>query len=273
MQRPSAQAPSPPALETLSSSPGAGLIIVHGLAEYAGRYREIAQTLADRGISTFAYDQYGHGDAPGPRTHVRRFSHFVADLQAITAATRARFPQLPLFLWGHSMGSIVATLAAADAADAYGGVITSSHSLDVFQRGRNPLRPAMRLAAWLAPRVRVPLGLDSTRISSDESVQRSYASDPRIAQTASLRLIYEFAAACQRCRTLAPQIRAPWLVVHGEADRIAPVSGSRTFFEMLGSSDKKLVTYPELRHEVHNERPADRARFIDLIAQWIKARS
>ena len=250
----------------------AGLIIVHGLAEYAGRYREIAAVLAERGISCFAYDQRGHGDAPGPRTHVARFEHFVHDLHAFGASVRGRFPHLPLFVWGHSMGSIVANLAAAKPDPWFIGIITSSHSLDVFRRGPDPLSPVTRLTAWIAPRVRVPLRLDSTRISSDEAVQRSYASDPRIPKDASLRLIVEFAAACARCREIAPQMRVPWLVVHGEDDRIAPVSGSRTLFELLGSTDKKLVTYPQLRHEVHNERPDDRARFIDLVAEWILAR-
>jgi alpha-beta hydrolase superfamily lysophospholipase len=65
----------------------------------------------------------------------------------------------------------------------------------------------------------------------------------------------------------------PWLVVHGESDEIAPVEGSRVLFDALQSQDKQLVIYPGLRHEVHNERPADRARFIDLISDWILKRA
>jgi alpha-beta hydrolase superfamily lysophospholipase len=266
------RARSLPGFETLSSIPVAGLVIVHGLAEYAARYREPAAVLAEGGISCFAYDQRGHGDGPGPQTHIRRFAQFVADLEAFTARVRARFPDLPLFLWGHSMGSVVATLAAARPNQPYIGVVTTSHSLEVFRRGPNPLSPVSRLMAWLAPRARMQLRLDGTRISGDEAVQRNYAEDPRIARTATLRLIVEFATACERCRAEAPRIRVPWLVVHGEADRIAPVSGSRTLFELLGSADKKLVTYPELRHEVHNERTDDRARFLALISEWILAR-
>jgi acylglycerol lipase len=64
----------------------------------------------------------------------------------------------------------------------------------------------------------------------------------------------------------------PWLVVHGEADAIAPVQGSRVLFDALRSQDKQLVIYPGLRHEVHNERPAERAKFIELLSGWILAR-
>jgi alpha-beta hydrolase superfamily lysophospholipase len=68
------------------------------------------------------------------------------------------------------------------------------------------------------------------------------------------------------------QLTLPWLVVHGEADAIAPVQGSRVLFESLQSQDKQLVIYPGLRHEVHNERSEERAKFIDLLSGWILER-
>lgn len=258
--------------ECLATQPRAELLIVHGLAEYAGRYRELATTLAARGISCFAYDQRGHGARPGTRTHVDRFDDFVDDLNLEAESLRRRAPELPLFVWGHSMGSIVTIGAVLSARHRWRGAITTSCSLEVFRRGPNPLNPLFRVASRLLPRIRVPLGLDSRKISTDEAVQRAYADDPLIPPTASLRLIVEFAAACERCRKGAGQLTLPWLVVHGEADAIAPVQGSRVLFDALHSQDKQLVIYPGLRHEVHNERPAERAKFIDLLSGWILAR-
>jgi alpha-beta hydrolase superfamily lysophospholipase len=258
--------------ECLATRPRAELLIVHGLAEYAQRYREIATTLAERGISCFAYDQRGHGSRPGTRTHVERFDDFVDDLNLAAESLRRRSFDLPLFVWGHSMGSIVVISAVLTARHRWRGAITSSNSLEVFRRGPNPLNPLLRLASRLLPRIRVPLGLDPRKISTDEAVQRAYAGDPLIPQTASLRLIVEFAAACERCRQGAAQLTLPWLVVHGEADAIAPVQGARVFFDALQSQDKRLVIYPGLRHEVQNERPAERAQFIDLLSGWILER-
>ncbi len=257
---------------THAATPVAALIIVHGLAEYAERYRGIATELAASGISTFAYDQRGHGEAPGTRTHVERFDRFVDDLNAVIAAVHAAHPSLPIFLWGHSMGTIVAILAAAQPHPAIRGVITTSNSLEIFRRGINPLNPFFRALSRLVPRLRVPLGLDATKISGDEAVQRAYANDPHIPSTASLRLIVEFAAACERARAAAPQIALPWLNVHGEADAIAPVAGSRVLHDLLGTRDKTLQIPPGLRHEVHNEVAAARAEFVRLIAGWMHAR-
>lgn len=259
--------------ECLAAQPRATLLIVHGLAEYAGRYRELAATLAGRGISCFAYDQRGHGARPGARTHVDRFDDFVDDLNLEAASLARRSPELPLFLWGHSMGSIVAIEAVLTARHRWRGAITSSCSLAVFRRGPNPLNPVFRLGSRLVPHIRIPLGLDSRKISTDATVQQAYASDPLIPPTASLRLIVEFAAACERSRKAAAELTLPWLVVHGEADAIAPAEGSRVLFESLRSQDKQLVIYPGLRHEVHNERPAERAKFIDLLSGWILARA
>ena len=257
----------------VAQQPRAALLIVHGLAEYAARYRDLAETLAGRGISCFAYDQRGHGTRPGTRTHVDRFEDFVDDLNLEAESLARRSPGLTLFVWGHSMGSIVAIGAVLTARHRWRGAITSSNSLEVFRRGPNPLNPLFRLAARVLPRVRVPLGLDARKISTDEAVQRAYADDPLIPPTASLRLIVEFAAACEHCRKGASQLTLPWLIVHGEADAIAPALGSRVLFDALQSQDKQLVIYPGLRHEVQNERPAERAKFIDLLSGWILQRA
>jgi alpha-beta hydrolase superfamily lysophospholipase len=171
------------------------------------------------------------------------------------------------------MGSIVAIGAVTTARHRWRGAITTSNSLEVFRRGPNPLNPLFRLGSRLVPQLRIPLGLDARKISTDEAAQRAYAADPLIPSTASLRLIVEFAAACERCRKSAAQLTLPWLVVHGEADAIAPVRGSQVLFDALQSQDKQLVIYPGLRHEVHNERPAERAKFIDLLSGWILERA
>jgi alpha-beta hydrolase superfamily lysophospholipase len=93
------------------------------------------------------------------------------------------------------------------------------------------------------------------------------------ASSASLRLIVEFATACERARSDAPNIRVPALIVHGEQDEIAPARGAQVLYDTLGSSDKTLKVYPGLRHEVHNERAADRAALVELLARWIVARA
>jgi alpha-beta hydrolase superfamily lysophospholipase len=98
-------------------------------------------------------------------------------------------------------------------------------------------------------------------------------SDPLVARNASLRLLYGFAQACRTGRAQAPKIMLSWLAVHGEADKVCPISGSRTLIDTLGSRDKQLVTYPNLLHEVHNEDETARTALFDLMARWILERA
>jgi alpha-beta hydrolase superfamily lysophospholipase len=262
-----------PGFLAAAERPQAALLIVHGLAEHAQRYATLASVLAGRGISCFAFDQRGHGATSGPRTHVSRFQDYVEDLQRIATEVQQRDVRLPLYLWGHSMGAMVVAAAAAAGTLPIRGVVLSSNSLEVFRRGPNPLHPVFRGLAQVLPRVRVPLGLKPENISSDVTVQRAYANDPRIPHTASLRLIVEFAAACELIRTSARQIRVPCLVLHGELDAIAPAAGAQQLFDAVGSSDKELVIFAGQRHEVHNESPPVRARFIDTIGEWLLMRA
>jgi alpha-beta hydrolase superfamily lysophospholipase len=262
-----------PGYERVPDGARAGLIVVHGIAEHGARYRHVAQALAESNIATFVYDQRGHGQYPGPRAHVADFAEFAQDLSSIGAHLQTRYPTLPIFVWGHSMGSIVVTLAAVRGLNFARGVITTGCALDAMPKLDGIAGAALQLAATLAPRARINLRIDASVLTQDPEEQRKHMSDPLVPRSASLRLLYGFALACRACRAHAQSITLPWLAVHGENDKVCPVSGSRTLIESLGSRDKELVTYPGLFHEVHNEDANSRAALFELMSRWILKRT
>jgi alpha-beta hydrolase superfamily lysophospholipase len=117
------------------------------------------------------------------------------------------------------------------------------------------------------------LRIDASVLMQDPEEQRKHMSDPLVPRSASLRLLYGFALACRTCRAGAKAITLPWLAVHGEADKVCPVSGSRALIDALGSRDKQLVTYPGLLHEVHNEDADSRTVLFELMSRWILERT
>jgi lysophospholipase len=131
----------------------------------------------------------------------------------------------------------------------------------------------MRVASALVPRLRIGLGIDGTKLSQVEDVQRAHMRDPLVPRTASLRLLYGFALACHTCKANLSRIVKPWLAVHGEADAVCPLSGSKTLINGLGSTDKRLVIYPKLLHEIHNEDDRARAMLFEMMTRWILERS
>jgi alpha-beta hydrolase superfamily lysophospholipase len=261
-----------PGFEVVPPLPKAGLIVVHGIAEHADRYRHVAEALASQGIACFVYDQRGHGKFPGTRTHVADFGDFANDLVLVGQSVSRRFPSLPLFVWGHSMGSVVVTLAAIDGLPWASGVITTGCALDAMPKLDGAAGVALRIAAALAPRLRISLGIDATALTQVVEIQQEHMNDPLVPRTASLKLLYGFAMACRRCYASAPRITLPWLAVHGEADKVCPVSGSQVLVGALGSRDKQLVTYPGLLHEVHNEDERSRALLFELMTRWMLER-
>ncbi len=262
-----------PGFEVVPQDARAGLIVVHGIAEHSERYRHVAAALAGRNIASFVYDQRGHGLYPGARTHVADFTDFANDLQMIGAGLRARFPALPLFVWGHSMGSIVATVAAVRGAVWARGFITTGCALDAMPKLAGVTGAMLRASAALAPRLRISLGVDASALTQVLEEQQRHMSDPLVPRTASLRLLYGFAAACRSCRENAGKITAPWLAAHGAADKVCPVSGSQALIAALNSTDKQLVIYPGLLHEIHNEDAGARAALFELMSRWMLERS
>jgi alpha-beta hydrolase superfamily lysophospholipase len=261
-----------PGFEVVPPAARAGLIIVHGIGEHGGRYRHVAAALAESGISSFIYDQRGHGRSPGIRTHVADFRAFAHDLQSVAAATRHRFPGLPLFVWGHSMGSVIVTLAAVQGMNWARGIITSGCALDALPSLDGLRGAGLAIAVALMPRLRISLRVDAARLTQVQEAQVKHMNDPLVPRSASLRLLHGFAAACQTCKSNLAQLRHPWLAIHGEADQVCPVSGSRRLIDGLAAIDKQLVLYPGLLHEPHNEAEAARNAMFELMSKWMLAR-
>ena len=86
----------------------AAVVIVHGYAEHSGRYEALAETLVSEGYAVYALDHRGHGQSGGKRASVRVFREYVDDLARFIDRVRETRPEPPRFLFGHSMGGLIA---------------------------------------------------------------------------------------------------------------------------------------------------------------------
>lgn len=94
------------------------VVIVHGLSEFVPKYHEFAWYLLNQGYNVFLYDQRGHGKSCRETDridmiHVRRFNDYVEDLHRFVCDVVKTAGELPLYLYGHSMGGAVAALYLA----------------------------------------------------------------------------------------------------------------------------------------------------------------
>lgn len=100
-------------LPTPAEQPRGIVQIVHGMCEYIGRYEEMMRILAQNGYIVCGHDHIGHGasigkNGPGYFADRDGWDCLVRDARQLTILIRGRYPSLPVYLFGHSMGSFVA---------------------------------------------------------------------------------------------------------------------------------------------------------------------
>jgi acylglycerol lipase len=90
------------------------LVVVHGLADHSGRYMNLVNYLVPKGYAIFSFDQRGHGKSQGCRGYVERFLYYLDDLSAFIDKVHTDHNDIPVFLFGHSLGGTIAATYTAD---------------------------------------------------------------------------------------------------------------------------------------------------------------
>ena len=242
------------------------LVIVHGLAEHSARYEHLGRYFAARGYAVHAFDQRGHGESGGPRVHAPSFDVLLDDIEAFLGLVRGEHPGLPLVLLGHSMGGLeVASLLVSRRPQLQGAVLSGP----ALRVPSGALRLALgRVLSWVAPRMQIPSGISPDSISRDPQVVTDYMADPLIPSTLSVGLGAALIDAARGLAERGGEVEVPLLIVHGEADTLCDVEGSRAFHGRVNTPGSALRTYPALRHEVFNE--PERESVLADVAEWLE---
>ena len=90
------------------------LQISHGMVEYINRYDRFARFLCDKGVYVVGNDHLGHGKSVQAPSELGYFAPkggneiLLEDMNTLRVKTMKKYPQVPYFLLGHSMGSTLA---------------------------------------------------------------------------------------------------------------------------------------------------------------------
>ncbi len=251
------------------ADPRAVVVIAHGASEHSGRYIHVANRLVSEGYAVYALDHRGHGRSEGPRALVDRMDNVVEDLDALVVLAAAEHPGTKVFLLGHSMGGTVALRYAIAHQDRLDGLILSG-ALAALDAAPPPVRIIARLLSTLTPRLPVA-SIDSSLVSRDPAVVNDYREDPlNYHGKLPARTVAELAAAVESFPDAVRSIQIPTLVLYGTADGLCPPKGSVMLGERIGASDKTIVPYEGLYHEILNE--PEQQQVLDQICTWLAAR-
>lgn len=253
-----------------AGEPRAYLLIAHGLGEHSGRYGHVADFFTDKGVAVFALDFPGHGKSGGKRGHVRDFKNFAQDVEQLRQIVLAKYGAKPVFLFGHSMGGLIAFDYALDYQQHLAALLLSAPSLGVKMKIPKWQAKLASALVSLVPSLTQNNGIDAAWLSHDEEVVNAYRNDPLVHPKVSLSLFLGMISTGKRCVEQAGALSLPTLLIFGNDDPIVSFEVAHQAFEKICSLDKKEIVYPDTLHESHNDfvKPDEFA----AMWQWLEAK-
>ena len=260
--------------------PKAVLQIVHGMQEHKERYYAFGEFLASHGYAVVVSDMRGHGvDAPelGHIADKGGENILLEDQRTIYECIKEKFGDAPVYLFGHSMGSIIARVLMQSDSKKYVKAILSGYVspnpaspvavfLGNIVRGCSGPKKSSKMLASLAlgPYTKAvkERKTDLDWLSYNEENVAKYIEDPYCGITFSngsfsaLFHLLNWMGKAKRYQDVHADM--PILLAGGEED---PCTGgekgranSKKVLEKAGFTDISVITYPKMRHEILNEK-------------------
>lgn len=263
--------------------PKAVLQISHGMAEHSALYKPFCEYMAQRGFVVVINDHLGHGRSV---TSGALYGHFgekgglynvVEDQRNLQSIMREKYPELPYFLMGHSMGSFIAREFAA----AYGNSLTAvvfmgtsaGISTAMWKAERtylNMLKKAKGARAKIPSLEKIATGPYNKKFkpnrtnydwvtSKEEEVDR-FVNDPLCGFPLTVQGYIDLGTLLYAINTDQWYRRVPKdlpiLLISGENDPVGDMGkGVRRVFDKLNKTghEVKLTLYPRIRHALITE--------------------
>lgn len=270
--------------------------ITHGMAEYGDRYEEFAEFLTTIGFAVFVSDHVGHGRSIKATEDLGYFGEkdgwktFVEDVHTVTLRAKREFPDVPVVLFGHSMGSFVARSYIAQYADDIDAAIICGTS------GPNPAAGMGIMLANAVAKIKgskhrskfinsVAFGAYNKRcaskddngfgwLSTDKAVVKKYNDDPLCGFLFTAKGFTDLFSVLDNVSkkewyTKVPSA-LPIFLVAGKEDPVGSYGAGveKVYNELVSSGHKKVTMklYDRMRHEILNE--FGKEEVMVNIAQW-----
>jgi len=245
------------------------VVFIHGFGEHCLRYTPYFELFENEGIVFISYDQMGHGASKGKRGAISSYKHLLDDIQICLNKAKELFPELPLFVYGHSMGgNIVSNFLIYRKPEIAGSVITSPWLKLTKEKGFL-FETIGSLLSVIIPNVTVPSDLHSSHISSINTEVEKYEKDPLNHGRISFRLFDQITKKGKLAIENSKEINVPTILFHGTDDMItSPLASAK--FAKANTDYIKFKEWPKGFHELHNDFCRDDV--VGEIIEWIKTK-
>lgn len=287
------------AMEWIPDGEVTGILqIAHGMVEFIERYEEFAHYLNEQGILVVGNDHLGHGASVCSTRDHGYFAEkngnkvLLADMRELQRITQEKYPGVPYFLLGHSMGSFLARQYICIHGNWLDGAIicgTGWHSGLETAAGMALCQVIARIKGWRhrsRTMTKIVMGSFNKKfepcrtpedwISRDEAVVDKYRSDQRTRFTFTVNgyynMLYSINYLTHSKNLVKMPKDLPVLFIAGENDPVGNfglgVKKSAVSMRAVGMKQVECKLYPHDRHEILNE--PDRQVVYKDVWNWIK---
>ena len=259
---------------TEQETPLGTVLLSHGYAEHSGRYVHLRSALTRAGYDVAYYDHAGHGTSEGPRARVD-VGALIRDFGDARRAALAHARTPELFLFGHSMGGIIAAASTLLDPTRLRGTVLSAPALRPLPHVSPSRARKLLPVARISPGLVVAKGasdMEVSPLSRDPEVQRDFDADP-LTYKGGVPILTGATMILQGDEVLkrAARLTSPTLVMHGSGDLMVDLRGSRDFVRAARGAhpdaDVHLRIVDGAYHELLNE-PEGPGLIRDIIS-WL----
>lgn len=276
--------------------PKAIVQLSHGMVEHIDRYEEFAEFLVERDIFVYGHDHRGHGNTGerqgllGYFAEADGFTKTVNDLHEITTILKQEYPDIPLLLFGHSMGSFIARVYLQKYAADIDGVILSGtgHFPTATSKVGKSMAAVLPQGEASEFMNRIAFGNYNKRIKNkqtpfdwltrDPIAVKKYMDDPYTGFIPTARFFYDLMSGLltMNDHKLNRAIRKglPMLLISGDADPVGNygkgIWKTAEQYRQIGLNRIVVMLFTDGRHELLNE--VNKEEIFFAIYNWLQKR-
>lgn len=247
--------------------PTAAIIALHGFNDYSYAFRVPGEYMAKRGIAVFAYDQRGFGKTKehgiwGGKENLMR------DAVDVVNVVKNRYPNIPVYLLGESMGGavVVSTLATYPDLPVDGAILTAPALW-----GNETMNGFYRITLWMMAHTFPGMELTGSglKIQASDNIEilREMGRDPNIIKSTRVDAIYGVVSLMDYAYTSLPLVKKPLMLLYGANDQVIPKEPVRKAIGLF-EQPVKVVYYPTGYHMLLRDLKGEIV--LNDIVSWIK---